>query len=161
MEIDESHILRSSGTAIWVFGLYDRGTKEVRLCVVGNDRSRNNLLPIIQRHVFTNEHMDSDDNDYRTRIYSDGWGAYTTNEIEEMGFLHRRVVHENRRGSFHTNSIESYWSRFKHCTHWLNGVHSDEDIESIKDWVAYGYWFTKVSLRSKNDRIISLFDLLG
>ncbi len=43
----------------------------------------------------------------RTRIYSDAWAAYGTREIEQMGFKHHRVIHQNRGGRFHTNSIES------------------------------------------------------
>ena len=33
----------------WMFGLVDRATKEIRIFYVGDDRSRNKLLPIIKK----------------------------------------------------------------------------------------------------------------
>jgi len=53
VEVDETHLLHSDGQPVWLFGMYDRGTQDVRLIVVGNDRSSNTLLPLIRSHVFT------------------------------------------------------------------------------------------------------------
>ncbi len=50
----------------------------MRLFLVGNDRSGENLLLLIQKHVYTFPFIDEYNNSYRTRVYSDGWGAYST-----------------------------------------------------------------------------------
>lgn len=84
-------------------GLYDRGTGSSRFYVVGNDRTANKLLPIIQATV------DSDDM-HPTRIMTDGWRAYE--ELKFMDYHHIVVNHSEGfgRGSLTTNHIESLWS---------------------------------------------------
>ncbi len=38
VECDETHLMKINNETIWLFGMYDRGIKQVRLYVVGNDR---------------------------------------------------------------------------------------------------------------------------
>ena len=39
-EIDESKIISYNGEVRWMFGIYDRGTKEVRIFFVDNNRTK-------------------------------------------------------------------------------------------------------------------------
>ncbi len=136
--------------------MYDRGTKETRLIVVGQQRTRDILLPIIDQYVdsFVEEGVDYEDFralDMRTRIYSDGWAAYGTREIEKMGFKHQRVIHQNRGGIFHTNSIESYWSRLKSVSNYFTGL-STTDVLYIQSWVSYAHFLEQVASKSNKER---------
>ena len=91
VEIDESHIMRTNGQAVWLFGIICLRSGDVRLKVVGNDRSREALLPIIEMYVDAG-FVDGEYN-YRVRVYSDGWGAYSKEHLEAMGYLHRKIIH--------------------------------------------------------------------
>ena len=50
-EIDESKIISYNGEVRWMFGLYDRGSKDIRIFFVDNNRTKDTLLPIIKNHV--------------------------------------------------------------------------------------------------------------
>ena len=52
-EIDESKIISYNGEVRWMFGIYDRGTKEVRIFFVDNNRTKETLLPIIKENIYT------------------------------------------------------------------------------------------------------------
>ena len=68
------------------------------------DRSSQTLHPIIQEWCLPG-----------TIIASDGWAAY--HGIQQLGFEHRVVIHENHfvdpATGAHTNSVENYWQRCK------------------------------------------------
>ena len=69
IEIDESEIIGNQNNKIWMFGLIGRVDKEARVFCVMNNRTKENLLPIIERNVLTN---DIGNNwNLKTRIYSD------------------------------------------------------------------------------------------
>ena len=63
-----------------MFGLIDRVTKEARIFCVLNDRTKNNLLPLVKNNVLSNDENEFEedenmeiDEEYQinTRIYSD------------------------------------------------------------------------------------------
>ena len=71
---------------------------------VGPDRTRETLLPLIESWCRCG-----------SVIASDGWRAYQG--LDQLGFEHRVVVHENGFvdpiTGVHTNCIENYWQRCK------------------------------------------------
>lgn len=69
---------------VWGLGIYDRATDDAQIYIVGNNRSADRLLPIIQAHVYTNEERP-------TQVYTDLWAAY--NRLAELGYYHIRVNH--------------------------------------------------------------------
>ena len=76
-EIDESEIIGNSNVIYWMFGIVERSTKEARIFCVLNNRTKENLLPLVKNNVITAEKEDNDDDDLtenesvKTRIYSD------------------------------------------------------------------------------------------
>ena len=54
-QIDESLNTSNDCMQTWVFGIYDRGTKDTRMFVIGNDISGNKLFLIIEELVYNNE----------------------------------------------------------------------------------------------------------
>ena len=46
-EIDESKIINYNNETRWMFGIYDRGTKERRIFFVDNNRTKETILPLI------------------------------------------------------------------------------------------------------------------
>ena len=59
-----------------MFGIYDRGTKEVRIFFVDNNRTKETLLPIIKENIYTYSNRIQNNVDINletpaTRIYSD------------------------------------------------------------------------------------------
>ena len=124
VEIDESEIIGNQNKILWMFGMIDRADKEARVFCVMNNRTKENLLPIIKENIYTydenEENEDSDENinldiGYKTRIYSDCFSVYQANDFEEMGYILHRVNHSVwfGQGLFHTNSIERLWSQIK------------------------------------------------
>ena len=83
---------------IWIFGMYDTVQKIGCIQMVEN-RSAETLFPIIQQWVNPG-----------SIIVSDGWAAY--NRIEEIGFRHEVVIHEDHfvdpATGIHTNNVENY-----------------------------------------------------
>ena len=49
-EIDESKIVSYNNEAQWIFGIYDRGSKEVRIFYVDNNLRQDIILPIIKNN---------------------------------------------------------------------------------------------------------------
>ena len=52
-EIDESKIVSYNNETRWMFGLYDRGCKEVRIFYVDNNRMQDTILPIIKNNIYS------------------------------------------------------------------------------------------------------------
>ena len=50
-EIDESKIINYNNETRWMFGIYDRGTKEIRIFFVDNNRTKETLLPLIKKNI--------------------------------------------------------------------------------------------------------------
>ena len=120
-EINESKIVRYNNGKRWMFDIYDRGSKEVRIFYVDNNHTQDTLLPIIKNNIYTffnsiNNNEDPDDDYYYpTRIFSDCFQSYQISEYNNLGFKLHKVNHSVwfDQGHFHTNSIEGTWSRIK------------------------------------------------
>ena len=93
MEIDESKIISHGNDIISMFGMIDRYTKEARVFCVMNNRTKENLLPIIKNNINTtisdeeDEEEEEDDNNeynFQTRIYSDCFSSYQTKDFREI-----------------------------------------------------------------------------
>ena len=117
IEIDESEIIGNSEIIYWMFGLIDRVTKEARIFCVLNDRTKNNLLPLVKNNVLSNDMNEFEDDEnmeideeyqINTRIYSDCYSSYQVNDFRNMGYILKRVNHSVWFGyeSFHTNNVE-------------------------------------------------------
>ena len=143
-----------------MFDLIDRVTKETRKFCILNDRTKNNLLPLVKNNVIPNnensfedeENMDIDE-EYliNKRIYSDCYFSYQVNDFINMGYILKRF---NRSvwfgyGSFHTNNIEGLWSQIKRLTKLITYVLFLRNIERNKlsknDSIKYLVNFIKVN----------------
>lgn len=75
-EIDESKIINYNNQTRWMLGIYDRGSHEIRIFFVDNNRTKENLLLIIKKNNYTYynsiiNNEDPNDEIYPTRILSD------------------------------------------------------------------------------------------
>lgn len=94
---------------IWIFGGVERklageiGTPKFFVCIVP-DRSRNTLIPLIQKHIAEG-----------TTIISDEWRAYCS--LNELGYRHQTVQHKRHfvdpETKACTNTIEGLWSHMR------------------------------------------------
>ena len=50
-EIDESEIIGNQNVIYWMFGIIERSTKEARVFCVLNNRTKENLLPLIKSNI--------------------------------------------------------------------------------------------------------------
>ncbi|XP_045191303.2 uncharacterized protein LOC123548134 [Mercenaria mercenaria] len=120
VEIDESLFGRrvkyhrgnpNKGLKVWIFGLVDRESNSIILYPV-TDRTKETLIPLIQRHVAPG-----------STIYSDGWSAYL--DLNTLGYRHFTILHKYafkkayknvETGDItyvHTNRIEGAWKHAK------------------------------------------------
>lgn len=126
VEIDESlmrtpkHHRGHPGAPRWIFGLYDRNTRQGHLEFVEN-RSQATLFPIIQQYVAPG-----------ATIISDGWQAYQAiPQINQIApYVHRVVIHEDTfvdplDPNIHTNNIEAFWKSAKSAFKRMNGTSSE------------------------------------
>ena len=65
IEIDESKAIGNENFVIWMFLLIDRADKQARVYCVMNDRTRDRLLDIVKKNVYTNN---NNIDDMKTRI---------------------------------------------------------------------------------------------
>ena len=76
-EIDEREIIGNSNVIYWMFGIVERSTKKARIFCVLNNRTKENLLPLVKNNVITAENEDNNNEDLsenesiKTRIHSD------------------------------------------------------------------------------------------
>ena len=85
-EIDESKIINYNNETRWMFGIYDRGSNDVRIFYVDNNRTKETLLPIIKKNIYTYyDHIvnnnDPNSDNYTTRIFSDCFQTYQTSDF--------------------------------------------------------------------------------
>ena len=173
-EIDESKIINYNNETRWMFGIYDRGTSEVRIFFVDNNRTKETLLPIIQKNVYTyynsiENNADPNDEIYPTRIFSDYFQTYQINDFNNLGYKLYKVNHSVwfGQGHFHTNSIESTWSRLKRLTKSFNGLNGNifntrkdfNNTEYFDGWICTGIFFMqcesrKLALNGKKSYLI-------
>ena len=161
-----------------MFGIIDRNTKEERYFCVLNNRTKSNLLPIIQKNVNTNLGEDNDlseEESIKTRIYSDWNSSYQVNDFKDMGYLLKRVNHSIwfGYGLFHTNTIESLWGQIKRNTNNFSGITIEalktkfnnnkiEIKEYLDGWIFYALFLMDINRKklSWNQRINLLCEIL-
>lgn len=103
-----------------VFGMLERGGS-VRAGPVPNVSGKT-LVPIIKANVVAG-----------TTVSTDEWGAY---KYLSETYDHGRVRHSAkqwRKGDFHTNSIEGYWSRLKNS---IKGTHVHVSKQHLRKYVS-------------------------
>jgi transposase-like protein len=91
-----------------IFGMLERGTREVRATVIPNVK-RQTLQDEILKNV-----------GFGSTVYTDGWPGY--DGLTKMEFVHETVTHieEYVRGEVSTQAIENFWSCLKRT---LNGTY--------------------------------------
>lgn len=84
-----------------VFGIFERGTRQVRASV----------LPNVKRETLQKKILDNVG--FGTTVYSDGWVGY--DGLKGANFVHETVNHLNEyvRGSVSTQAMENFWSCLK------------------------------------------------
>ena len=139
VEIDESafnkknkHNRGTSSNTRWVFGMVERRTGRCKFVYVPN-RSRDTLLPIIQRYVGQG-----------ATVYSDMWRSYWV--LGSAGYIHRMVNHANsfvdRDTAVHTNTIKGIWKWAKAKVQ-TKGGYNDEELQSKLDEFAFRKTYAK------------------
>ena len=73
-----------------MFGIYDRGSHEIGIFFVDNNRAKETLLPIIRKNIYTyyNSIINNEDPNgeiYPTRIFSDYFQTYQIQDFNKMG----------------------------------------------------------------------------
>ncbi len=162
-EIDESEIIGNNNVIYWMFGIINRATKEARVFYVLNNRTKENLLPIIKNNIATDENAIneeeelSEDESVKTRIYSDCFSSYQVNDFKEMGYILNKVNHSVwfGYGLFHTNGIESLWGQLKRYTNNFSGIsienlnskfNNNENLikEYLDGWICYALFMREI-----------------
>ena len=166
-EIDESEIIGNQNVIYWKFGIIERSTKEARVFCVLNNRTKENLLPLIKSNIVTDENYNNDneeiseEDNVQTRVYSDSFSSYQVNDFRNMGYILKRINHSVwfGIGLFHSNNIESLWGQLKRYTNNFSGI-SIESLNNkfnnnealIKDyldgWICYALFLREI-LRKK------------
>ena len=126
IEIDESKVITNDNITRWMFVFVDRGNYDIRIFYVNDNRTKETLLPIIKKNVYTyfngiynNQDpapIDSNvDYIFPTRIYSDYFSSYQEVDFNSLGFKLYRINHSVwlGQGRFHTNNVEGVWSKLK------------------------------------------------
>ena len=152
-----------------MFGVIDRNTKEARVCCVLNDRTKENLLPLIEKYVYTNDFYDEDniseDLSIKICVFWDCFSSYRVSDFNELGFILKRVNHSIYLGAsyLYKNTIESLWHQIKMLTNNFSGlsieklktmfINDENEIKNyLNGWICYS-----LSLRTmKNKNIWSV-----
>ena len=158
-EIDESKIINYNNETRWMFGIYDRGTHDIRIFYVDNNRTKETLLFIIEKHIYSyynniENNEDPNEENYPTRIFSDYFQAYQVNDFNSLGYKLYKVNHSIwfGQGHFHTNSIEGTWSKLKRLTRSFNGLNGNVfntkrnnlgNNDYFEGWICTGIFFMK------------------
>ena len=124
VEIDESKFGKrkyNRGRVVdghWVFGGIERGSKSAFMVVVP-DRTKNTLMPIIQKYIRTS-----------LTIMSDEWRAYA--DIGTSGYTHQTVNHSENfidpTTGAHTQGIEGHWSCTKRMMRKQGVMNTSSDL---------------------------------
>ena len=136
--------------------------KKTRIFCFLNNRTKNNLLPIIKNNVIT---AIEDDNipqncSMKTLFYSYCYSSYQIDDFRNLGYVLKRVNHSVWfwYGLFYTNIIESLWSKAKKYSSNFSGISIDNLkkifnnnpnlIKSYLDgWITYSLLIRKFKQR--------------
>ena len=178
VEIDESKIISSNNLIYWMFGVIDRNTKEARVRCVLNNRTKDKLLPIIKKYVYSgndSDELDLDEYDeegniiieenysIKTRVFSDCFRSYQIEDFDNMGYILKRVNHSVwfGMGLLHTNTIESLWHQLKLITQNFSGLNIENLIKSFNSdenqitnyldgWICYALLISEIRIKKLN-----------
>ena len=96
-----------------MLGVIDRNTKETRVGCVLNNTTKEKLLPLVEKYVYTND-INEEGNDLeeltlKADVFSDYFSSYRVSDFNELEFILKRVNHSNWFGAvnLHTDIIES------------------------------------------------------
>lgn len=154
VEIDESLFIKVKHNKgkdlkrrqIWVFGMYERGSK-LCLFIVVPKRDAFNLLNVIYKFILPG-----------TLIYSDCWKAYSRIRDLDKHFKHLTVNHQlyfvNPENGVHTNSIESVWNAAKVHIKVMRGVSRDY----LESYLVEFCWRSKACLTGRGDAADAIID---
>ena len=143
-----------------MFGLIDRFNKDARIFCIMSDRTKEKLLPIVKDNVYTND----ENEETRTRIYSDSFATYQPDDFENMGFKLNKVNHSVwfGVGLFHTNTVEGLWGQIKRLSNNFSGLNFNilENVEKdgiksedyINDWLCYFLLLRDLKRKCHGDR---------
>ena len=83
IEIGESSIIGNSNMIYWILEFIQRNTKEARIYCVLNDRTKSNLLSMVQNDVATDNSNYNlpEEESCKTLIYSDCFSSYRANDF--------------------------------------------------------------------------------
>lgn len=126
VEIDESHLFKRkynrgnllSFQNIWIFGIFERGSKRVFVKRVDR-RDSVTLLNIARCHILPS-----------TTIYSDFWRGYSLlrNEYTVLSVNHRETFVRGENNVIHTNNIERTWRTLKNQIRGISVENVDEHL---------------------------------
>ena len=133
VEVDESyfgakpHGVYGRGTygRVPFFGMKERSSGRVWVCIVPINPNHQTLLPIICKRIQPG-----------SIIYSDGFGAYA--HLRDLGYDHRVVNHSKTyvtSDGVHTNGIESFWAYANHHFQKLRGLPRNRYAEHLREVV--------------------------
>ena len=115
-----------------MLGLYDRGSKEIRIFFVDNNRTKDTLLPIIKNNVYTfydhiENNTDLNPEMSANRIYLDSFAPYQVSDFNNLRYILYKVNNSIGFGhdEYHINSIKSTWGKLKRLTHSFNGLNGN------------------------------------
>ena len=115
-------------TKSWVFGMVDRGRRNVVLQIVAK-RDTQTLLPLILKHIPKS-----------TKVYHDDWAVYRN--LHRHGYEHKVVVHTKQfkaKDGTHTNTIEGIWGVLKQRINRMHGIRH-ENLYLVLDEYCYRFY---------------------
>lgn len=130
--------------------------KRKKIFLVDNNRTKEKLLPLIKKIIYTfyqsiYNNKDPKDEIYTTRIFSDCFQIYQVKDFNELGFKLYKVNHSVwfGKGNFHTNSIEGTWNRLKRLKRSFTGLNGNifntkknlNNNEYFDGWICTGLFF--------------------
>jgi len=140
VETDETlitHMITDDKTErqAWLWGAYNLSSNDIRLCVLGNDRSQSALEHCITKYIYTIP-------EWPTFLVTDGWEGYQTSSLINLGYEHIAVKHTSGFivGEYTTNHIESLWSEIKEFEFIKHRIKAKTN-EKLQEWVDFCSWF--------------------
>ena len=134
--------------ARWILGMVERGTNNKRHIFLGQHRTREVIMPVIQQHVAP-----------RSVIYTDNFTSYWT--LNDHGYVHAMVNHSiqfvnSYDRSIHTNCVEGNFNHLKKFVNKGCGVQDHLVQRKLNE-----FDFKSMFLRKKKKRYMIVAKLLG
>lgn len=153
IEIDESSIIGNSNVVYWMFGLIQRNKKEACIYCVLNDRTKSNLLSLVNKNVTTthSENDFSEEESCKTHIYSDCFPSCQINDFLKFGYILKSLNHSFwfGYGIFHTNNVESLWGQIKrYCNKFTGSIEFLQKKFNKNDNLIRDFWMDGYAIHS-------------